>query len=49
MVVYPVLYNLSLYLYRDIDKKNEAWCRVSDVVGAPGSFFVLLIQSLHIT
>ena len=38
----PVAYNTPLHLYRDIDKKNEAWRRVTNVVGAPGVFFVLL-------
>ena len=45
VAAYPVLYDTSLYLYKDINKKNEAWRRVADVVGAPGVFFVLF-QSL---
>ena len=50
MVAYPVLYDTSLYLYKDINKKNEAWRRFADVVGAPG-VFVLLLNSVsrHIT
>ena len=41
VAAYPVLYDTSLYLYRYINKKNEACRRVADVVGAPGGFFVL--------
>ena len=41
VAAYPVLYDTSLYLYKDINKKNEARRRFADVVGAPGGFFVL--------
>ena len=46
VAAYPVLYDTSLYLYRDINKKNETWRRVADV-GAPGVFFVLLNSVSH--
>ena len=39
---HPVLYDTSLFDYRDVNKKNDAWCRVSEVVGVPGVYFVLL-------
>ena len=49
VAVYPVLYDMSLYLYKDINKKNEAWHRVADIVGAPGGFFVLSNSVSYIT
>lgn len=29
---YPVIYNLSVNVYRDITKKNKAWKEVSEIV-----------------
>ena len=51
VAAYPVLYDSSRYLYRDVNKKNEAWRRVVNVVGAPGGFlyFCTQIQSSHIS
>ena len=37
-----LLYNTSLFDYRDVNKKNDAWRRVAEVVGVPGVYFVLL-------
>ena len=45
----PVAYDTSLYVYKDINKKYEAWRRVADVVGAPGGFFVLSNSVSYIT
>ena len=45
VAAYPVLYDTSLYSYKYIHNKYEAWCRVADVVGAPGVFFNFQIQS----
>ena len=39
---HPILYNTSLFDYRDVNKKNDAWRRVAEVVGVPGVYFVLL-------
>ena len=41
VAAYPVLYDTSLYSYKDINKKYEVWRRVADVVGVPGGFLVL--------
>ena len=38
---HPVLYNTSLFDYRDVNKINYAWRRVAEVVGVPGVYFVL--------
>ena len=38
---YPVLYDTSLYSYRDVNIKNDAWRKVAEIVGAPGGYFVL--------
>ncbi|XP_062338406.1 transcription factor Adf-1-like [Osmerus eperlanus] len=32
---YPVLYDTSLYSYRDVNIKNDAWRKVAEIVGAP--------------
>ncbi|XP_051538788.1 uncharacterized protein LOC127432047 isoform X2 [Myxocyprinus asiaticus] len=32
---FPVIYDLSLFAYRDINKKNDAWTKVSEIVGVP--------------
>ena len=44
-----VAYDTSLYSYKYINKKYEAWRRVADVVGAPGGFFVLSNSVSYIT
>ncbi|XP_076849144.1 uncharacterized protein LOC143497197 [Brachyhypopomus gauderio] len=31
----PALYDVSLFIYRDLVKKNEAWQKVSEMVGVP--------------
>ena len=49
VVAYPVLYDTSQYLYKDINKKYEAWRRVADVVSAPGGYFVLSNSVSYIT
>ena len=46
---YPVLYDTSLYFYKDINKKYDDWRRVADVVGAPGGVFVLSNSDSYIT
>uniref|UniRef100_A0A3B1IUG3 MADF domain-containing protein n=1 Tax=Astyanax mexicanus TaxID=7994 RepID=A0A3B1IUG3_ASTMX len=33
---FPVLYDVSLFAYRDLNKKNDAWKKVSEIVGVPG-------------
>jgi len=43
VAAYPTLLrDTSLYSYRYVNKRNEAWRRVADIVGAPGGVFVLL-------
>ncbi|KAG9259522.1 hypothetical protein AMEX_G27817 [Astyanax mexicanus] len=32
---FPVLYDVSLFAYRDLNKKNDAWKKVSEIVGVP--------------
>ena len=39
---YPVLYDTSMFDYRDINKKNDAWRRVAEVVGVPGVLYFVL-------
>ena len=38
VAAYPVLYDTSLYLYKYIKNKYEAWGRVAYVVSAPGNY-----------
>ena len=47
LAAYPVLYDTFLYLYKDINKKNEAWRMVADVVGAPGGFQIQSLVTSH--
>ena len=35
---FPVLYDTSLYSYRDTTMKTDAWSKVAEVVGVPGRF-----------
>ncbi len=37
---FPIIYDVSLFAYRDINKKNEAWIKVSDIVGVPGELLM---------
>ena len=41
VAVYPALFDTSLYSYKYVNKKNEAWGRVADVVAAPWGFCTL--------
>ena len=41
VALYPVMFHESLFSYIDVNKKNTAWRRVADLVGAPGESFVL--------
>ena len=41
VAAYPVLYDTSLYSYRNVNKKNDAWRKVAEAVGDPGGYFVL--------
>ena len=42
VAAYPALFDTSLYSYKYVNKKTQAWRRVAIVVGAPGGVFVLL-------
>ena len=33
---FPELYDVSLFMYRDTKKKNDAWRKVSGIVGMSG-------------
>lgn len=35
---FPILYDTSLYSYRDTTMKNDTWRKVAEVVGVPGRF-----------
>lgn len=37
----PVLFDKSLYVYRDAIKKAAAWDKVASIVGIPGEFHLL--------
>ncbi len=37
---FPIIYDVSLFAYRDINKKNDAWTKVSDIVGVPGELLM---------
>ena len=39
---HPVLYDTSLFVYRDVLKKNTAWKKVSEIVGIAGGFILML-------
>ncbi|XP_073725513.1 uncharacterized protein [Misgurnus anguillicaudatus] len=32
---FPIIYDVSLFDYRDVTKKNDAWTKVSEIVGVP--------------
>ncbi len=38
----PVIYDVSLFAYRDINKKNDEWTKVSDIVGVPGELLMYI-------
>ncbi len=33
---FPIIYDVSLFAYRDINLKNDAWTKVSEIVGDAG-------------
>ncbi len=36
VVGFPIIYDVSLFAYRDINLKNDAWTKVSEIVGDAG-------------
>ncbi len=42
VVGFPVIFDVSLFAYRDINKKKYAWTKVSDIVGVPGELLMCI-------
>ncbi len=42
MAGFPVIYDVSLFAYRDIHLKNDAWTKVSDIVSVPGELLMCI-------
>ncbi len=42
VVGFPVIYDVSLFAYRDINKNNYAWTKVSDIVAVPGELLMCI-------
>ncbi len=39
---FPVIFDVSLFAYRDINKKKDAWTKMSDIVGVPGELLMCI-------
>ncbi len=42
VVGFPVIYDVSLFAYRDINKTNNASTKVSDIVAVPGELLMCI-------
>ncbi len=43
---FPVIYDVSLFAYRDINKKNDGWTKVSDIVAVPGELLMCITTQM---